>query len=697
MEEDETLETYEIQEEGDEDSPDDMGPLTYDDEDPNLVPTFVRSEEGRNVLKKVAAQVIADFEEAYEGSEEYRARRAADWKLFSGDLPPKEAPFQDTANCQVPILVEVFTRVYSQLESELWGDGTSFAEFKPMGPMDEDRAETMELHTNWQFGNDIADWPRQLARGIMMQMWGDVSCYSYFDSQRKRNHHQMLTPDELFVPYTLTSTYPDYSDCPYLVHLMHYSRSDLQAEEGWHDVDDILEDGPGSWDDEPETVLARGVAESQGVEPPDSPKHSPFKILHYTGWDRGLLPGQDRDRYIRAVVDLRSRKVLLLSVHEAIDWKDKARYSDQLSEMLAYQKAQDEHARAKAYDLQLQAMKAGSPMPPPTMGMEMPSLGPDPAKLVAPTRPSWMDGDFSKPQRPKMSPIHMYSHGVGIEPMHGTLGFGWLHAIASYQRAANTALSQFTDMASLANSWTILTAGGVELPDDFAIGAGKHYKVAGASAAGGELEQGIRELKPPGANPQLLEVVKFAQESAEGHMSANPILSGESGKSGETWRGHANRYEAAMKEMTTRGRAAARFFRQVIDNNCKLNALHLPDREIATLLDWKVGTFVEREIGREIYQKSYHVTVHSDLQFSTAAAKVQDAMELLALVNEDPVLQMNHALRHAALVRLLTAKRNYELIPMLGQRPEPPPVFGPPPMPPPGPPGMPPEGPPPPQ
>src|SRR6185436_8615525 len=119
-------------------------------------------------------------------------------------------------------------------------------------------------------------------------------------------------------------------------------------------------------------------------------------------------------------------------------------------------------------------------------------------------------------------------------------------------RAANIALSQFTDSATLANIWSIITTD-IEFEDEFEISPGHHNKAIGVSAE--QLHKSIYELKPSQANPQLMDLVSFMTEFGQSAAQAPQVLSGEPGKSGETYRGIATRIEQATKQLSesTRG------------------------------------------------------------------------------------------------------------------------------------------------
>src|SRR6478736_4917840 len=96
--------------------------IIYDEDSLNLVTAFKMTEEGKKYLKKISSKVHEDYEKDWESSKDYRERTAADWKLFAGDLPPKDFPFKDSANCSLPLMLENVSRLVFRLSGELFGD-----------------------------------------------------------------------------------------------------------------------------------------------------------------------------------------------------------------------------------------------------------------------------------------------------------------------------------------------------------------------------------------------------------------------------------------------------------------------------------------------------------------------------------------------------------------------------------------------
>lgn len=668
-------------------------PFTWDEDADNLVATFEAHPDGVKALKKIADKVYTAYEEARDGSEEYRERMAADWKLFAGELPKKSWPWVDCANTHVPIMLENLTRLTARVSAELFDDWSHVFGYYPVGPGAEDEADILTLHGNWQIREQIVDFPRQQDRALTAFFaWGDVTIHSFYDEIRRTNRHETLTPDEFFVPFVFTTTAPDYSDCPYLVKVLHRYRHDLQRmRDRWEHVDDVLKRKAPSWDDEPEELIAKSVAETTLIEPPTS-GGAPYKLLQFEGWME--LPDQENDRYVQVIMDHTTKTILSLTIHEEIDWRDRARFELQQEEYAAYSEAKG--AYEASYDqaaAQEDQLREGL-----SMSMAMPAEGK--AAMIAqahapidamqpPPRPTWMKSDEDSPPLPiKKVPIHLFSHGVCWENMAGSLGLSFGRIQADFNRAANIMQNQFIDAATLSNARSFLKGDGIQIKggeDGVEMAPGKFLTVTGAT--GDDLRKSIFEIGTQPANPQLMDGVKQLYQYGQSSIQSPGILSGESGKSGETYRGVATRLDQAVKQLSVSARKYAMFLTQVLKNNAKLNAMFLDDEEMIRVLNHKTQTMQTIQVGRQMYERNYRVYISADLKFSSEAERKGEADELVQMPQAVPPLQGNFAFQYAAIKKALEARGQFDMVQLLGPPPPPPQMpMGTPPPAPPGPP-----------
>ena len=226
----------------------------YDPLSPNLAMEFDKSEEGREELDEIASDVVRMFDTDWKGCDGWRKWVSKVNKLYAGELPPKEAPWENAANPHVPILLENTSRIHSRVSAELFGDFSNICSVPPMGDMFQNEAEIVETHSNWQLREQIPDFPRQMDRALQnFLLLGDVTIHSTYDFEEQRNRHDTLSADEFVVPYGFTSVMPDYGDCHHYTRVLRYYKHQVQAMRGkWLNVDEVLDEKP-SWEDEPET------------------------------------------------------------------------------------------------------------------------------------------------------------------------------------------------------------------------------------------------------------------------------------------------------------------------------------------------------------------------------------------------------------------------------------------------------------
>lgn len=618
--------------------------FAYNEESNNLVIDFMEHEEGRAALRDIADKVRNDFDSALESSATYRARTSEDWKLYIGELEGKNFPYEECANMHVPIMLENISRLSARIIAELFGDWTTVFGVAPLGSSqaDEEFADVLTLHGNWQLRSQIGDFSRQMDRAVTAYLiWGDVTCHSYWDESRGTNAHEILTPDDFVIPFVHLTTQRDYSDVPYYVKILRWHKhqiEDMSAE--WYDVQNLLSDEPPSWDNEDiDSPLRDAVSDSTGIKPDEEGTERPYQLLHYEGWM--TLPNQTRQRFVQVIMDHASKTLLKVTIHEEPDWRDRIRYERELDEMDEY------NAGLRMLDTY---------------------TGPPEGAPEEPAMPDWMTTPESEPDPMRSTPIHMFTHGVCLENMLGSLGLSFGRIQADFNRAANTLTNQFIDAGTLANCWVVVTTDLVTFDTPFEFSPGKVNKASGIS--GQELKDNLIEMKPAPANPQLMQMTDKIFEWAASSIQSPNVLSGEPGKSGETYRGHAQRIEQATKQLSVLARKFANgFLKQVLINNAKLNSVYMPSTEMISVIDKAAPEIRHVKVHRDMYAESYDVEIRADLQFTSRAQKIAEKMELVDMSGTIPALQGNAAFAYRALRQLLEARGDRDMIATLGPPP----------------------------
>ena len=678
--------------------------FTFNEDAPNLVEEFMLHPDGVASLKKLSSAIVKNFDSDWDSSELYREQVAKDLKVLMGDLPKKDFPYSNCANVHIPIALENISRICFRAYGELFNDWSNVFGVVPTGPGDDALAQVLTKHGNWQIREQIPDFKRQMHRGLMAFLFnGDVTAHSYFDEITERNRHEILMPDEFVIPYTYTTTMPDYSDVPRMTKVMAMYRHELEAMagKGWYDVDSVLDDKAPSWSDDPDRVVQRAAAEVNQLDIPEEDQGAPRKILWHEGWYE--LPGNDRLRFIQAFIDYSTRAVLRLTIHERPDWQDQQRFDrenaelqDYLISKQAYTNQLTQHAdmlqqQSEQYGADIQQHEANSfegdsalaaavgggllapheahaagdflklPTPPAPMAMPTP---------VEPVAPAWMQDPESGTDTPKpvkRVPVHMFAHGVCIEPLVGNLGVSFGRIQADFNRAANTAINQFVDAATLGNCSSFIAAAGVEFVGPFEMAPGKVNVLK--SHNGNDLKSNFFELRPNGGNPQLVELADRMYAYGQSSIQAPSVLSGEPGKSGETFRGISARIEQATKQLSVATEKFADFLKQILMNNAALNATFLRDEEVFAVANSVLGAQEELRVGRQMYERNYRVEIRSDLRFATMAQRISEADEMIELPNRMPPLQGSLAFLYEATKKALEARGRQDMVSLLGPPP----------------------------
>lgn len=688
----------------------------------NLVPFFVGVDDfGPKWLDKLAQSVIDDQSSAWDGSEEYREKRKANYAILTGNLPKKTFPWDGCANAHMPVMLERHLRLTSNVYVELFTDREVIFNVQPTGPDDMEEAEILTLHGNWQLKNDLTDFSRQQMRGVgEFFASGSVFAHSYRDTVKNRNRHDVLNCEELQIPFVWTTVETDMSDVPFKIRAIRKYRNEVEslgAPDGeWAQTEKLLKKGPPSWDIL-ETKVREKAAEGEGIRAPEQNKRAPWVLFEWHGWYK--MPGETRDRPMCATVDLHSKTVVKLYVREENDWRDEMRFQRQTQEFDLHQQALQQHAldmqahdQAMAEHQQIAQQEALL-----RQAVESPDVDPEEGAMVAqaldaepmeapqppeaPVPPVWLKEGMAGPDPIRRVPIEMFSHGVCFENPNGSLGLGPGSILADLNRLNDEALNRFYDSATLANIWSLIVPEGLDLGStSVPMAPGKVIRVKNFS--GNAIKEAIHELKAGPANPQLMEIVRLVGENADSSVAAPGVMSGEPGKSGETFRGISLRDQRATRQLSQAGLMYCDFLGNILKNNARLNALFMPEDELIQVgdhfaearkltLDATGQPQPELRLTRDMYRRDYKVTFTADLRFSSQEEKISRLDEVIALLMQMPPLQGNNGFVYATLVKWLRVRGLAELIPMLGPPPSPQMVpFGTPPPPPPGsaPPGM---------
>ena len=657
--------------------------FVFDENSPNLVKDFNEHPKGQEFLKKLVQQCHDEFVTSWDKNATYRDKVAEAWRVLYCDLPPKNKPYENCANAAIPLALQNVVRYTNKIYSELFGDWSNVFNFVPTNPKAELIAPIVSEHSNWQLRNRITGFKRQQHRGVLIfAVAGDVVCHSYYDPITRRNCHEILTCDDFVTPYTHVSTSPDFSDVPWVARRTPFFKTKLKSMKGiWENVDKVVAyQAPEYGDGKVETTLRDTIGRFLG-EDVFGQQRGEYEIIHYEGWVE--LPGQEKERYCQLIFDICSMLPLKLTIHETATYSERYRFDYQSNENAEYQQSLNEYTMAlQANQSALvqaqiaQEMAAMNPGPETMFAAEQAQMAAQQPPPPEPAKPDWMKDDKLAPEPPRKEPIYMFSHGVCLEPMLGNLGIGIGRIDAQLNLATNTVWSQFLDAATLGNGKTFITAGNVDFRSPFKIGPGVFNKAKNVMPS--DLKNAFYELEFGQANPQLIAAADKLMQFGEQASSTPDLMSGASGKSGETARGIQARIEQINAMIAVPAQKYADFVIQIMKNNCKLNRTYLAEEEIFYVNrfneDMEMAGKKMVKMAREYYDNEYEIELHSDLQFKSRAQKVSEADEITQLPNALPELMGNLAFKYYAVKESLRSRGMFKLARQLLGPPPPLPV-----------------------
>ena len=637
------------------------------DNSKNLVPMLLATAAGKEYLEKLTSKIIKQCDSAVENSDKLRAERKTVYEVVAGRRDRGHRPWPGASNMKTYLALERVHRLVARYYVEIYVNNPDMWNVLPNddSPDSVKQARILTEHANWQFREEITDFPAQLMRFLMeFALQGTAYGESSRDFQRNRNRHDTLTFDDLIIPFVHVATEVDMSDIPWVARILRLYDTDIEREEAAGNFMNMEEirDLKGKFEDNPIEDSAReSMANLTGLMPSDDDKDAPRFFLRYHGWSKIVGAPDTRTRAICAIIEPKTKTIVRLYVNEQDDWKDKLRQDQQIVDKHNWEQAAAEH---------------------PMLQMQSPSL-----IVPQPPMPTWMKGNpMAEPAPIKRAPIWNFYRADCIPNMVDQHGIGFGQILVSLESAANSALNCFIDSAELGNDEMLVTAEGT-LKKDPERGPGRVIRLQNIDPT--QVSDAFHQLKFSGANPQMLDVVRMGSDYADSAIAAPAVLSGEPGKSGETYRGIATRIEQATRQLTAAGTKVVSALSQIAKNNAHLNALFMSDEEVFSV----TGSDKLQRIHKSLYQRDYRISFTADMRFVGQSQRTAEADELVQMAMSIPQLAQNPEYMYAIISNALTARGKTDLVSKLGQPPPPSGVpFGAPPAPPPPPGAPPPEG-----
>jgi hypothetical protein len=614
--------------------------LDLPDDAVNLVPYLL--EQGaadpkvKDYLEKTLPKQIVDhFNEDWDARAPWMEKRKDRIALYLGDLKEKKEPFKNCANMHVPILSSRILRLASRVWTEIFKQGQPIFSVHVSSSVDQERADFVTKHQNWQFRSEIPEFPRHVFRFLIdFFRDGDGVFDSYRDLEKNVNRHEYLSPEEFVYPYTRKSAAVDMSDVPRKTKVLFPYKRDLEKMQklGFYaQVDKVVKE-EGSHDTEHEQVTKDAVDKYEGKDRQEHLSDAPYYLFEYHGWSK--LPYQEEEIPIRAVLHPKTMTLLGLYSRYYDDPEDSARFQKQSIEHDQYLQAIGQYQQAMQKEKEVLARIQEPDVPQDeslAIAQQVQQYRPS-----APISPQWMQHDeqgLPKPPEPcKQKIIERFSHGVCIENPDGSHGLGIGMLLMPHQKAAQICLNQFIDQGTLANGDRGVWHENLKLdPGVHNVDPGTFERVHGVPPD--QLEKAIVQFKSSPANTQLLQGVQMQMADADAISSAPDVLSGQK-EGDETFRGQATRLEQATKQLTLHASNVLMCLDQVAKNNALLNFMYEPEQHLLDVLDPATQKMTPIKVGRELYRGGFSIIFSADLSFTSRAARIAEADDALGMVTK---------------------------------------------------------------
>jgi len=598
--------------------------------------------------KKVARQVVFTAKLDWDGSKEFRERRASWLKMFVGLMGEKPAGHENLAQIHLPLIARSTLLFHAKLYSQLFPSTGDIYGALPTEPNDEMRTKRLSRHINFQVRRKIPEYIPAHDRGLMQTLlYGSAFSVWYYDPLGKRPCFEFCRTDDIILPYKFQSDRPDLADVPRITRRLYKYRpelEELEADGYYANVTNLYQDvgedgrarvgndwgkaaGGGTADNghsgKPVTAL---VTSFQGVKPQEDDPDAPRELLEQDFLLK--LPGQPRRRPVTAVVDLQTETLLRLSLRERDDPDDRARYNrenDLREAQIQSQEAmyaQDEQAWRASVEYLSQPREdvdefGNVVLIPPLSGEDLP---PPPPRPTPPPEPA--------PVR-KIA-WNRYTHYICVPNPEGIYGLGLGFLLEGDNVAADAWASAMISLATLNIKPTFMYSRNAALQrGDIQLRLGEGVE---SPLPPELLSKAFHQFQFPAPPPQGFKFLELFQQNAES-LGAPEIFSGEVSDR-ETATTTEIRASMAMQNLSTMAERYNRARSNEVKTLAYINSQTLDDLEYFYVQE--EGTVEPNTVGRLDYVEDFDVTFTADPNLASQPQKERAAMRAIQSMSQIP-------------------------------------------------------------
>lgn len=641
----------------------------------NLATLFSEDEQ-----KKIAATVCMDYDADVKSREERMRRIKEFYGLYASVMKPKNFPFQNAANINLPILTYPMLQVQGRLFDMIWPSNGKILYAAPTSLDDVARANTAETFANAYIRQKMPGMSQGIDDTLhQVCIAGSAFRRTYWNAYEGRACSDWIPLEDFVVAHSMPCKDPSMRDVPrytMVQHLTYYDIEGYGAQGVYANTEKVKPERPEAPNESPlvgQLKKIDGVTDSDESTEEDKPR---FVLEQHRIWRMPNRPGDHpsfdgKPHAVIVTVDDMTETVLSVVVREEPDPTDFSRHTneaaahDQHTQALATHAADHEAASAVVSIAQEHGRELPSnfkvPVPPePPPGVKIDETG-------VPIPPT--------PQR--MREICFFTHYRAF-PSDGFYGLGFGDFLAGLNKATNTLTNQHIDGVTIRNAPPgFISANMKGQRGTLELRPGVLTEV---DAPSGNLADGIAWVQAPPNDPTTMPLIELLMGLGDKLVASSDLMSGQTSGANRTAKETQILAEQMMMQITVLARRIKEAFRHELDKIWRLFGVFLPDEEIVSIVGDQ-GDPQTMTVSKDLFRPDAHVNPAADPR--TKTQRVDETTALYQMVTANPYIQQElpppqkTALMEAVTEDLFRALGGDKFIKFVKQPPPPPP--GPPP------------------
>lgn len=282
------------------------------------VPVNLAENLDEDILEEMGRVVVDDYKNDLGSRSGLDSRLKIWFRLFSGLTEPKNHPWENCSNVNIPILSIACHQSHSRSYDALLPP-KEIAKCVPLDGRAVDIATRRQKFLNWQLIKQMPEWKKDMdIMLLILPIYGSGVKKTYYDAHLKRNVSRTLRIDEFVAPYGVKNL----DDAPRKTHIIEMSVNDIKIKGRagiWINTEDISVNSTSAITDKPAQEHNDLVDKSIGLLPGADTKDVPRVVLEqHRLWD---LDGDGIEEPYCITVDYDTGKVFSV---QSLSYTDQA-------------------------------------------------------------------------------------------------------------------------------------------------------------------------------------------------------------------------------------------------------------------------------------------------------------------------------------------------------------------------------------